>query len=338
MAKSATEPARRAGRVLITRSLGLGDLCTAIPALRAVRRAFPRHEITLAAPAWQTPIALRAGVDRVVDTVGLAPLGDEFRGVDVAVNLHRPGPESIRRLLPLQPARLISYRHPRIAATSGGPDWDSREHEVERWCRLLTHAGIAVDPHDRRLGVSGHDPVHGTRGRWNGVALHPGAAAPGRRWPQERFAAVARYLFHAGQRVVVTGSAEESDLCAAVVALANDSRGAWNRASLVATPPPISIAGKTGLDGLMGILRGARALIVNDTGVAHLAAALGTPSVVLFGPTSPEPWGPPKGARHRVLWKGRLRDPHAQPVDAGLEGISVTEVLRTLDDLIGLTV
>jgi len=71
-----------------------------------------------------------------------------------------------------------------------------------------------------------------------------------------------------------------------------------------------------------------------DTGVAHLATALGTPSVVLFGPTSPALWGPPADRPwHRALWAGGSGDPHGQLPDPGLLAIAADQVLEALDDL-----
>ena len=72
-------------------------------------------------------------------------------------------------------------------------------------------------------------------------------------------------------------------------------------------------------------------VVCGDTGVAHLATALGTPSVVLFGPTSPARWGPPaERAIHQVLWAGRTGDPHASRPDPGLLEIGEGEVLQAL--------
>jgi len=74
--------------------------------------------------------------------------------------------------------------------------------------------------------------------------------------------------------------------------------------------------------------------VCGDTGVAHLATALGTPSVVLFGPTSPARWGPPPDrAIHQVLWAGRTGDPHASRPDPGLLAIGENEVLQALTRL-----
>ena len=97
------------------------------------------------------------------------------------------------------------------------------------------------------------------------------------------------------------------------------------------------LAGRTTLAELAGIVAGAGRVVCGDTGVAHLATAFGTPSVVLFGPTPPTHWGPPATlrARHRVLWTGRPGDPHAGRVDAGLLGISVEMAQAELDALDG---
>jgi ADP-heptose:LPS heptosyltransferase len=99
-------------------------------------------------------------------------------------------------------------------------------------------------------------------------------------------------------------------------------------------PDSAVLAGRTGLLELAGLVAGVARVVCNDTGVAHLATALGTPSVVLFGPSSPAIWGPPPLARHRALWAGRTGDPHAARCDPGLRAISVARVIaemRALD-------
>jgi ADP-heptose:LPS heptosyltransferase len=305
------------GRVLVLRALGLGDFCTAVPALRAIAGAFPAHEVLLAAPLWQAPLAAQCGIDAVVDASGLATLPPQLRGVDVAINLHGCGPESTLRLLELEPDRLIAFYHPRLPATFGGPPWRDEEHEVGRWCRLLGAAGIAADPGD--IGLQAPGPCAPLRDTT--VVIHPGAAALARRWPAERFADIAQRLSDAGTPVVLTGGREERALCEAIA----DDVG--RQAHGVSTAPVASLAGLTDLAQLSHVVATAAGVISNDTGVAHLAAALGTPSVVLFGPTSPARWGPPQSDRHTALWKGGTGDPHGSTVDPGLVRISVAEVL-----------
>jgi ADP-heptose:LPS heptosyltransferase len=94
------------------------------------------------------------------------------------------------------------------------------------------------------------------------------------------------------------------------------------------------LAGRTDLMGLAAAVAAAGRVVCGDTGVAHLATALGRPSVVLFGPTPPSAWGPPPDRpRHRVLWAGRVGDPHAAEPDPGLLEIGVDDVLAALDRL-----
>jgi ADP-heptose:LPS heptosyltransferase len=306
-------------RLLVLRALGLGDLLTAVPALRALAEAFPDHRRVLACPAPLAPLALHTGaVDEVLPTEPLAPLAPAAAGADLAVNLHGRGPESHRILVATGPARLLAFRHEDVPESADGPEHDPAEHEVERWCRLLTHDGIAADP--RRLDLE-PPPVATPAGARGATVIHPGAAGEARRWPAERFAAVARAEAEAGRRVVVTGGPAEVALAEEVAASAGLTRSAV-------------LAGRTDLLGLAAVIASATRVVCGDTGVAHLATALGTPSVVLFGPTPPSLWGPPPDRpQHCVLWAGRAGDPHGDTVDAGLLQIDVCDVLRELEAL-----
>ena len=113
------------------------------------------------------------------------------------------------------------------------------------------------------------------------------ARLPSRRWPPERFAAVADALAGDGFQIVLTGAAGEAPLTMAV------------RAAMRA--PAVDLAGKTGLGSLGVLLRGAALLVCNDTGVSHIAAALRLPSVVIASGSDPARWAPIDGERHRVL-------------------------------------
>ncbi|RVX42106.1 ADP-heptose:LPS heptosyltransferase [Nonomuraea polychroma] len=283
--------------LLVLRGLGLGDLLTAVPALRALRQAFPRHRITLAAPrALEALLPLIGAVDDQVDVSGPGPLPMDrlpFERPDIAVNLHGKGPESIDALRRAQPGRLISF--------GTGPPWQDGVHEVRRWCSLLEWHGIPADPADLTLGISD---------RTGPAIVHPGAAYPARRWPPERFAKVAAAL----DDVVVTGTDNEVPIARKV-------------AELAGLPPERMLAGQTRMADLIDLVSRARLVVCGDTGVAHLATAFCVPSVVLFGPVSPALWGPPPGWRHVALWAGRCGDPHGQRVDPGLLKIEVSEVV-----------
>lgn len=304
--------------LLVLRALGLGDLLTGVPALRALRRAFPGRELVLAAPRVLEPLVGLAGAaDRLVDTNGLGPVPWHGRAPEVAVNLHGKGPRSHAVLSGLHPGRLVAF----ACADAGhdGPDWRQEEHEVRRWCRLLAEdLQIPVDPRDLALPTP-EAPAH----RPGAVVVHPGAAFPSRRWPPERFAAVARWAAGQGYDVVVTGGSEERGLAEAVRRTAGLSSDAV-------------LAGRTDLVGLAAEIAAARLLVSGDTGVAHLASAFSTPSVLLFGPTPPARWGPPAEGPHAVLWHGdgrsegqgdRQGDPWGQEVDPALLEIQVDEVV-----------
>jgi ADP-heptose:LPS heptosyltransferase len=303
--------------LLVLRALGLGDLLTALPALRALADAFPDHRRLLAAPGvLRGLVRLTDAVEDVDDTAGLVPL-TVATAPDVAVNLHGRGPQSHRVLLATRPRRLLAFHHPEIAETVSSPRWRADEHEVERWCRLLVEHGIPADPSRLDLAPPPRPAPAAARGA---TLLHPGAASEARRWPAERWAAVARAETAAGRRVVLTAGPGEVALAYAIARRATlDLDAVLAGTDLVQLAASIAAAGR---------------VVVGDTGVAHLATALGTPSVVLFGPTSPAAWGPPPGRRrHRALWAGRHGDPHGATVDPGLLAITVDEVLEAIDDL-----
>lgn len=271
------------GRVLVLRALGLGDLLTALPALRALRDWITSPSLMLAAPAWLAPLAIHAGAaDEVLPTASLGPV-NAWRP-DLAVNLHGRGPQSHGVLLDTHPERLLAFRHPAVPETAGCPCWRPDEHEVRRWCRLLEEGGIPADPSRLHLDPAGlpPSPIPGT------TIIHPGAGSEERRWPAERWAAVAR-LARREARVLVTAGPGELELASRV------ATGAGLGPDSVWTGSLLRLA---------GLVADAGCVLSGDTGVAHLATALGRPSVVLFGPVAPAEWGPPPIPRHRVLWAG----------------------------------
>jgi ADP-heptose:LPS heptosyltransferase len=305
---------------LVLRALALGDVLTAVPALRGLRSARPDDRLLLAAPAALAPLAALSGaVDGVVPAAGLnEPLRVEKRP-SLAVNLHGAGPQSTRALLALRPARLWAYAHPDLPGLDG-PQWRPGEHERVRWCRLLAGYEVGADPDDLDLAVPGVPPPVAAA-----VVVHPGAAYGSRRWPAARFAAVAAELRRAGHRVVVTGSAAERKLAMGIAVHAGLPRSAV-------------LAGRTGVLALAALVAAARLVVCGDTGVAHLATAYRTPSVLLFGPTPPAEWGPPEREGHVVLWKGSgAGEPFADTPDPALLAIDVPDVLAVATRLLERT-
>jgi ADP-heptose:LPS heptosyltransferase len=293
--------------ILVLPAPGLGDLASAVPALRGLRARYAGEHIVLVAPAWLAPLVdLIGGIDEVV-------LDARLPRSAVAVNLHGRGPESHRRLRTTEPGELWAFAN-RDAGHIDGPVWIEEEPEVHRWARMLDHYGVVADRSDLALAVPSH-PVRALQ-----TIIHPGAKSPSRRWPATRYAAVARALAEDGHHVVVTGSAGERDIAARVVLGAG-------------LPARANLAGRTGVGELAGLVAHARLVISGDTGIARLATAYRTPSVVLCGPASDRPY-------HRAIWHGTAAALPPQSGDApgpaihpALLGIAVDEVLAAAGEV-----
>jgi ADP-heptose:LPS heptosyltransferase len=306
--------------ILVLRALGLGDALTAVPALRGIRRRWPGRWLLFAGDPrigdWLRELRL---VDEVLPSAALTPLDWPPASVTgatghLAVNLHGRGPQSHQVLIATRPDRLIAFRQP-SAGHPHGPDWRDDEHEVDRWCRLIAYAGGRCGRKDLLLPATG--PPSGE------VLMHPGAAAAARRWPTDRWAHLAVRLSERGYPVTLTGGPGETHLCDDIIARTVDLAGAAHA--------PGNLAGRLELPALAGRVAAARLLVCGDTGVAHLATAYRTRSVLLFGPTSPRRWGPAVDPDlHTVLWHGdddHPGDPHGSTVDPALARIVVDEVL-----------
>jgi ADP-heptose:LPS heptosyltransferase len=299
--------------LLVLRALKLGDLLVAVPALRALRRAYPRHRLLYAAQNWLDDGLALVGGYELLPTHGLdEPLPLRPGTVDVAVNLHGRGPESQGRVEALRANRTISHGSGRAP----GPPWLEGIHERERWTRLLTWHGIDADPQELSLsppGVPTHLP--------GATVIHVGAAYGSRLWPSERFAAVAAELRQRGHSIVFTGGSTERHRALDVARQSGTGAGSV-------------LAGRQSLGQFASLIAAARLVVTADTGAAHLASAFGRPSVVLFGPATPEEWGPPPGP-HIVLTKPELRrgDTFAREPDPALLGVSVQEVLEAVREL-----
>jgi hypothetical protein len=207
-------------RVLVLRSLGLGDLLCAVPAMRAVRRRVDGCMIVATTPELVDLVRSAVGPDVVLPTPELTPIDLGRRAPPMlGIDLHGNGPASRAVVRGV----LAGSRHGGLPVLAGfrravdvpdawwqvHPLWDPDKHEVERWCRLVDHVGAAADRSDvavapdRPSPVNGYEPV---------TIVHPGAASPSRRWPAERFGCVVAALIAGGHRVVVTGGPGERAL------------------------------------------------------------------------------------------------------------------------------
>jgi ADP-heptose:LPS heptosyltransferase len=327
------EPPRR---VQVLRALQLGDLLVAVPAFRALRRAWPDARIELIGLPWARALLERLpgylddvvefpgwpGVpERDVDPARVAAFLAEAIAspADVAIQLHGSGAVTNPFVALLGARRTAGRTVP--GAFTPDPElfvpYDAAVSEREALLSVLEPLG--VDPAGDRLelGVLDRDrrelgEVAAGRlppGRY--AVVHPGSSTTSRRWPSEGFAVVADALAE-HLPVVLTGTDREHDV---VDATARAMRR-----------PAIDLAGRTSLGALVALVDGAAVVVTNDTGVAHVADAVRTPSVVVFTVSDPAKWGPADRDLHRV-------------VTGGPDGpASVNDVRRNALELLGIRV
>src|SRR4051812_45694676 len=162
-------------------------------------------------PRALEPLLELAGLPfELADTAGLDRLPPGIPRPDIAVNLHGRGPQSHAALLARQPRAIVAFAN-RVVGVDG-PAWRADEHEVRRWCRMLTESGVPADP--SRLYIDA--PPASAHARPGATVIHPGAASRARRWPAERWAAVARWERERGRAVLLTGVAAERPLASAI--------------------------------------------------------------------------------------------------------------------------
>lgn len=321
----------QANHILVVRSLpGLGDLLCGVPALRALRMAFPTSRISFLGLPGQRWFSDRFShlIDDWVDFPGYPGIPEGWRGVggipaflakqqeqsyDLALQLHGNG-SSINPLVTLLGAKITAgffvpgqfCPNPRYCLP-----YPETESEVWRLLRLLEYLQVPLQGDDLSFPVQQRDystcrqqmEMYSLQ-MGSYVCLHPGASGSDRRWSVSGFAAVGDVLAAQGYTVVLTGTQTEHVLTEAV-AERMSSRS-------------VNLAGQTELGPLAALLQQSALLVCNDTGISHLATAVGTPSVVVFSNSELHRWAPLNRDRHRVV---DLRTSKIDPISAVLSHV-----------------
>jgi lipopolysaccharide heptosyltransferase II len=349
-----TAPWRQARRILCVRLDSLGDVLMCTPAMRALRQAVPGRTLTLlSSPSGAAAQPFIPELDDAIPwtapwtksathTRAPAPIATlAARSFDAAVIFTTYTQSALPAALLCQlagiPLRLAHCReNPYDLLSDWVPDPEPAtlvRHEVQRQLALVQRVGcrsaelglsFVPRPADAaaaraRLEAAGVDPD----GPW--ILLHPGASAASRRYPSGHWAQVLRLLAHELQLpLVLTGSAAESELVDAI--------------QFASAVPAVSLAGRLSLGELGAALRLAAVAVTNNTGPAHMAAAVGTPVVDLYALTNPQhtPWH----VRSRVLFHDvpcRFCYKSACPENhqACLAGVAPERVAAAVRDLLG---
>jgi heptosyltransferase II len=269
-------------RLLVRAPNWVGDVVLALPALRDLRRAFPQARIAVLARPWVSGLYRAVPeVDEIVESGGHVRDVASLRGrFDTAVLL----PNSFGTALVVFRAGIgerwgyaTDGRGPLLTRRCRVPESVRGRSQVYYYRAMLEGLGLATaGPPDVSLACPDEWSAEaasllGDDGPWIGV--NPGAFyGTAKRWLPERFAAAADLLARrVGGKVAVVGGAAERPLGEAIAAQLR--------------APVRVLSGETTLGGLVGVLKRLRLLLTNDSGPMHLAAAVGTPLVAVFGST-----------------------------------------------------
>lgn len=290
-------------RLLVVQTAFLGDVVLTTPLLRELRRAQPRSRLSVL--TTRTGAAVLDGM-ACIDELIVLDKGWSRSGVtstrrvlrrlrhaafDVAVAAHRSVRSGLLVRLSGAPLRIGFAGAPGAGFYRHRIPWRADAHAVRRYLALGEPLGVEPERADpqpelrpteraRRRAAALLRSV-GLRGE-PFVAIAPGSVWPTKRWLPAGFARVAAAVAARGLTPLLVGTPDERELCLEVAALARVPVGV--------------LAGRTRVAELVALLAGARAVVANDSGAAHVASAVGTPVVSVFGPTVPAQgyvaWGP----------------------------------------------
>lgn len=331
-------------RILIVRPSALGDVCRSVPALASLRRAYPNAQIDwLVQDAFADAIRHHPALTDVI----------EFRRKELGATMRRGKIGPTRNFLRMLRARRYDlvydlqglFRSGLFAWATRAPRRiglaNARElgwlgltekyyvpvsvHTVDRMLEVVRRSGVPVVPDmrlysapDSRQRIS-QDPDLGARPF---ALLAPTSRWPGKRWPIDRFAIVAKELLNRGYaRVVLVGAPGERDQCSELIDIA------------ASDPRIVDRIGKTSVSDLMALAEAAALVIANDSAVLHMAVGFDRPLIALYGPTDLAKVGPYK-RENDVLQHRNADEPINHKDDSGhvlMGRISVDEVLARVE-------
>jgi heptosyltransferase-2 len=338
-------------RLLVIHRMRIGDAVVITPLLRALRERFPRAELVLLIGPLVEDLFRRdetidklvvfaprpgertdAAAGRAAAGTGPAEMAFVLDFTRLSIRIARAAGASVRigyddhgRGLGLTHALPWPVEWNR--ATADYPEGCAPRHQAERWLALGALAGAHARDAQPALASDGARDLRSGAGIPDGariLLLHPGSDSS-KRWPAERWAAVADALADRHELTpVLSGGRADAAVLAAL------------RAGMKRAAPDIV---EGGLEAAVDVAARARLVITLDTSLSHIASAVGTPAVVLFGPGDPAIWRP-YGAKHRVV-----RDPRGRcggcklprcPLAEHLcmDGIAVEDVLRAAEEIL----
>jgi ADP-heptose:LPS heptosyltransferase len=298
-------------RIVIFRALQLGDMLCSVPALRALRRAAPHAHIALIGLPWAKSFVerFRDLLDELIVFPGARGFPEQRedesalpgftaamreRRFDLAVQLHGSGGVANDIVGQFGARAYAGFVQPGETRDGCFIAWPDTLPEPRRYLALTGALGAPADSDALAFELTPQDlSEHAALVTMHRivverlVVVHPGAQLPSRRWPAERFAEVADALAADGWRIAITGTASEIEISGRLLG------------TMVA--PALHLVGATSLGALAALVRDARLVVCNDTGISHIAAAMRTASVVVASGSDTRRWAPLDHRLHRVL-------------------------------------
>lgn len=297
-------------KIAVFRALQLGDMLCVIPAIRALRKAYPNAEITLLGLPWAQSFVKRFShyFDRFIHFPGCNGLPEQSydeqslrsfikqmkkENFDLVLQMQGNG-TIVNPLMFLFDAKNVAgfYNDESYVASDLFLKYPNHGHEIKRHLALMNFLGIQSAGTALEFPLTEKDyrdytnlliPI--TENQY--VIVHPGSRGSYRQWPPQFFAALADYCIEQNFTVVVTGTEDEKLITQELLKCMHH--------------PAIDLTGKTNLGAAAALIQNAFMLIANCTGVSHIAAALKTPSVIISMDGEPERWAPLNKKIHRTI-------------------------------------
>ena len=326
--------------ILVIHQGALGDFILALPALETLRKAFPQAKsVMMGYPRILELVEKRFYAEEIlsIDQKGMATffvregsldftLSQFFKTFDLIVVFGKDGEGTVIK-------NLKRVCQGRILQINSFPPWDEKIHLTDHLLKQMAQHGLPASESTPRLHLKESDREW-AKNFWKSkglaleerskvIILHPGSGSKKKVWPLERFLNLAQYLQeHLSSKIlVVLGPAEGSE-----VEKAFEGMG----------PNEFILAKGLTLLQLASVMEGCWFFIGNDSGISHMAAALGLPTIVIFGPTDQNVWSP-KGEKTFVVQRGVHCSPCPQErffqckdIEC-LRGIEMEEVLKGLE-------
>lgn len=287
--------------IAIFRALQLGDMLCAVPALRALRHAYPHAHIALIGLPWAADFSERFStyIDEFILFPGYpglpeqpvnAKVTDAFcdnirtRKFDLLLQMQGNG-FIVNPLIESLGAKVTAgfwRRRDYCPDVATYLEYPEDEHEINRHLLLMEYLGIPSQGTDLEFPYSAVMNLPDTF-----ICVHPGSRGSARQWPARHFAALADFFAGEGYSIVLTGTSGEKPLTREVAARMDY--------------PALNLAGQTSLDEIACLIHHAAALFANCTGVSHIAAALKTPSVIISMDGEPHRWAPLNHTLHCTI-------------------------------------